>query len=283
MSAPVLMVQGTASGVGKSLLTAALCRIFARTGLRVAPFKAQNMSNNASVTIGSGEIARAQALQARAARVEPDVRMNPVLLKPLNDRLSDVVLLGQSRIELRDHPWHERKAVLWPPIDDALESLRTEYDLIIAEGAGSPCGNQPASQRHREHGGGHSCNASVLLVADIDRGGAFAALYGTWALLDACDRAHIRGFLLNRFRGDQALLHPAPHELEQRTGVPVVGCVPYHRHLLPEEDACGLANRPGGTFASPSSGCRTSPTSTTSIRCWLNQTQKCAGCIDRKS
>jgi adenosylcobyric acid synthase len=246
MTAPVLMVQGTASGVGKSLLTAALCRIFARTGLRVAPFKAQNMSNNASVTILSGEIARAQALQARAARVEPDVRMNPVLLKPLNDRLSDVVLLGQSRIELRNHPWHARKAVLWPPVIAALESLRTEYDLIIAEGAGSPA---ETNLRHSDIVNmevARSCNASVLVVADIDRGGAFAALYGTWALLDACDRAHIRGFLLNRFRGDPALLHPAPHELEQRTGVPVVGCVPYHRHLLPEEDACGLANRAGG-------------------------------------
>jgi adenosylcobyric acid synthase len=240
------MVQGTASGVGKSLLTAALCRIFARMGRRVAPFKAQNMSNNASVTIASGEIARAQALQARAARVEPDVRMNPVLLKPLNDRLSDVVLLGQSRIDLRDHPWHERKALLWPAVEEALQSLRAEYDLIVCEGAGSPA---ETNLRHSDIVNmevAHRCNASVLLVADIDRGGAFAALYGTWALLDEADRTHIRGFLLNRFRGDQALLHPAPYDLEQRTGVPVLGCVPYHRHLLPEEDACGLANRPGG-------------------------------------
>jgi adenosylcobyric acid synthase len=246
MSAPVLMVQGTASGVGKSLLTAALCRIFVRMGRRVAPFKAQNMSNNASVTVASGEIARAQALQARAARVEPDVRMNPVLLKPLNDRLSDVVLLGQSRIELRDYPWHERKAVLWPAVDEALHSLRTEYDLIVAEGAGSPA---ETNLRHSDIVNmevARHCNASVLLVADIDRGGAFASLFGTWALLDDCDRAHIRGFLLNRFRGDPSLLHPAPRDLEQRTGVPVVGCVPYHRHLLPEEDGCGIANRAGG-------------------------------------
>ena len=240
------MVQGTASGVGKSLITAALCRIFQRRGIRVAPFKAQNMSNNAGVTTSGGEVARAQVLQAAAARVAVDVRMNPVLLKPLSDRSCDVVLLGQSRLELRDTPWHERKGVLWPHVTGAFDELRAEFELVIIEGAGSPA---ETNLRHSDivnMAVAQHAQSPVLLVADIDRGGAFASLYGTWALLEAGDRALIRGFLLNRFRGDASLLHPAPEELAQRTGVQTVGCVPYIRHTLPDEDAFGLANRSGG-------------------------------------
>jgi adenosylcobyric acid synthase len=241
-SAPTLMVQGVASGVGKSLLTAALCRIFTREGMRVLPFKAQNMSNNAAVTVSGGEVARAQALQARACGVECDVRMNPVLLKPLAEMRADVVVLGRSHPELRSLPWHDRKERLWPLVSGALDALRRECDLVVIEGAGSPA---ETNLRHSDivnMSVAHHVGAPVLLVADVDRGGAFAALYGTWALLEPEDRKHVRGFVLNRFRGDASLLSPAPADLEAKTGVPTVGVVPYVRHRLPEEDATGLAS-----------------------------------------
>jgi adenosylcobyric acid synthase len=234
--APVLMVQGTASGVGKSLLTAAFCRILARRGYRVAPFKAQNMSNNAAVTVAGGEIGRAQALQARAAGVEAHVRMNPVLLKPMADTRSEVVLLGRGVPELSAVPWRERRPHLWPTVARALDELRGEVDVVVAEGAGSPAETNLRESDIVNMSVAHQAGAVVVLVADIDRGGAFASLYGTWALLDEADRGRIRGFLLNRFRGDASLLAPAPATLEARTGVPVVGVVPWMRHLLPEED-----------------------------------------------
>lgn len=238
--APVLMVQGTASGVGKSFLAAALCRVFARRGVRVMPFKAQNMSNNAAVTADDGEIGRAQALQARAARVPPDVRMNPVLLKPMADTRSDVVLMGRSRPELSALHWHARHARLWPAVTAALADLRADAELVIAEGAGSPAETNLRASDIVNMAVARHADAAVLLAADIDRGGAFASLYGTWALLDEADRRQIRGFVLNRFRGDARLLAPAPADLEARTGVPTVGVVPYIRHRLPEEDAFGL-------------------------------------------
>ncbi|HEX6037563.1 cobyric acid synthase [Longimicrobium sp.] len=234
------MVQGTASGVGKSFLTAALCRVFARRGVRVLPFKAQNMSNNAAVTADGGEMGRAQALQARAAGVAPDVRMNPVLLKPVADTRSDVVLMGRSRPELSALHWHARRERLWPAVTDALAELRADADLVIAEGAGSPAETNLRATDIVNMAVARHADAAVLLAADIDRGGAFASLYGTWALLDEADRGLIRGFVLNRFRGDARLLAPAPADLEARTGVPTVGVVPYTRHRLPEEDAFGL-------------------------------------------
>jgi adenosylcobyric acid synthase len=240
-----LMIQGTASGVGKSLITAAFCRIFARRGWRVVPFKAQNMSNNAAVA-QDGEIGRAQALQAQAAGVEPDVRMNPVLLKPLNDHTCDVVTLGRSEPRFREIPWHDRRAVLWPYVTAALDSLRTEADLVIIEGAGSPAETNLRASDLVNMSVAHYADAAVLLVADIDRGGAFAALFGTWSLLDAMDRARISGFLLNRFRGDPILLAPAPAHLYERTGVPTVGVVPYVRHDLPDEDAFLMRQREVG-------------------------------------
>jgi adenosylcobyric acid synthase len=237
-----LMVQGTASGVGKSLLTTALCRIYARRGLVVRPFKAQNMSNNAAVTADGGEIGRAQWLQAVAAKAEPDVRMNPILLKPLADTLSDVVVLGKSDVSLRNVHWHARREILWPHVVSSLESLRQEADLVVIEGAGSPA---ETNLRHTDivnMAVAHAADAEVMLVADIDRGGAFAALFGTWSLLDDADRSRVSAFALNRFRGDASLLAPAPEDLTARTGVPVVGVVPYVRHLLPEEDAVGIAS-----------------------------------------
>ncbi|MEX2285216.1 MAG: cobyric acid synthase [Gemmatimonadota bacterium] len=248
MSAPTLMIQGTASGVGKSILTAAFCRIFARQGMRVLPFKAQNMSNNAAVTAEGGEIGRAQALQARAAGVTPHVLMNPVLLKPMADQRSDVVLLGRSRPDLRELPWHERKTVLWSQVADSLDTLRSSADLVVIEGAGSPAETNLRASDIVNMAVAHHAVATVLLVADIDRGGAFAALYGTWALLEPNDRARIRGFILNRFRGDAGLLAPAPDDLERATGIPTLGVVPFVRHDLPDEDAFGMRSRNGGAI-----------------------------------
>jgi len=242
--ARTLMVQGTSSGAGKSLLTAALCRVYARRGFRVLPFKAQNMSNNAAVTPCGGEIGRAQALQARAAGVEPRPEMNPVLLKPLADTRSEVVVLGRRDPALTSLPWRERGVALWDTVRGSLAALRAEADLVVIEGAGSPAEiNLPDVVNMRV---AHEADAPVLLVADIDRGGAFAALYGTWALLPEADRARIAGFVLNKFRGDASLLAPAPETLRERTGVPTLGVVPWLRLDLPEEDAAAVDDRGSG-------------------------------------
>lgn len=241
MSAPCVMVLGTHSGAGKSWLATALCRWFARQGLKVAPFKAQNMSNNARVLAradgGAGEIGSAQYFQALAARAEPDVRMNPVLLKPERDTHSQLVLLGDVHEELTAAPWRERGERLWPFIAQSLDALRAENDVVVIEGAGSPTEiNLMASDivnlRVARHG-----NARCLLVSDIDRGGAFAHLYGTWSLLPEADRALLHGFVLNKFRGDAALLAPGPERLQQLTGLPTLAVLPMWReHGLPEED-----------------------------------------------
>src|SRR5439155_8773244 len=239
-----LMVQGCSSWAGKSLLSTALARSFARRGVRVAPFKAMNMANNARVVTG-GEIATAQYLQALAAGVVPDVRMSPVLVKPEGDMRSQVVVMGKVDRELSRTPWRGRAASLWPTIESAFRSLESEFELVIAEGAGSPAefnlwDVDVANMRVAE-----LARAVVLLVADIDRGGAFAHLYGTWSLLPEQQRSLIRGFVLNKFRGDPRLLDPAPAELEQMTGVPVIGLIPCLHHALPDEDgAAPIATAP---------------------------------------
>ncbi|SEF14696.1 adenosylcobyric acid synthase (glutamine-hydrolysing) [Jiangella alba] len=232
------MIQGCTSWAGKSLLTTALCRWYARQGLTVAPFKAQNMSNNARVVDG-GEIGVAQWLQARAAGVEPEVRMNPVLLKP-ESGTSQVVRLGRVDAELSRRPWRDRSEALWPTVENALAELLDEYDVVVIEGAGSPAeinlaANDIVNMRVAER-----ADAPVLLAVDIDRGGAFAHLYGTWALLPPQHQRRIRGFVLNRFRGDASLLPPGPEQLERLTGVPTVGVVPMIRHDLPDEDGAAL-------------------------------------------
>ncbi|QNP59602.1 cobyric acid synthase [Paenacidovorax monticola] len=241
MTARCVMVLGTTSGAGKSWLATALCRHYARQGLRVAPFKAQNMSNNARVVAGPGEtwgeIGCAQYFQALAARAVPDVRMNPLLLKPEADTRSQVVLLGQVSEELSAMPWRGRSLRVWPQIAAALDQLRAENDVVVIEGAGSPAetnlhASDVVNMRVARHAG-----ARCLLVTDIDRGGAFAHLYGTWALLPEDERALIRGFVLNKFRGDASLLAPAPEDLRQRTGIPTVAIIPMQwHHGLPEED-----------------------------------------------
>jgi adenosylcobyric acid synthase len=241
MTAVCVMVLGTTSGAGKSWLTTALCRHYARQGLKVAPFKAQNMSNNARVVAGvaggQGEIGSAQYFQALAARAEPEVRMNPLLLKPEADTRSQVVLMGAVSRELSDMPWRGRSEKVWPAITAALDALREENDVVVIEGAGSPAEiNLHASDIVNMRVARHA-QARCLLVTDIDRGGAFAHLYGTWALLPSDERALIKGFVLNKFRGDAALLAPAPQMLQDLTGVPVVATLPmWWQHGLPEED-----------------------------------------------
>jgi len=236
MSARCVMVLGTTSGAGKSWLATALCRWYARQGLRVAPFKAQNMSNNARVVEG-GEIGSAQYFQALAARAVPDVRMNPLLLKPERDTHSQVVLFGRVDDELANIPWRERSARVWPAIAGALDELRAEHDVVVIEGAGSPAEINLADSDFVNMRVAAHARAQCLLVTDIDRGGAFAHLYGTWALLVPADRARIRGFVLNKFRGDASLLAPGPQMLRELTGVPTVATLPMWRgHGLPEED-----------------------------------------------
>jgi len=229
------MVQGTSSWAGKSLLTTALCRHFARRGVSVAPFKAQNMSNNARVVPG-GEIGAAQYLQALAAGVQPEVRMNPVLLKPESETSSQVVVRGVADAALGAVPWRERAELLWPIASEALASLLRDYDLVVLEGAGSPAEINLSGCDMTNLRAADAADAAVLIVCDVDRGGAFAHLYGTWALLDPEQRGRVGGFVLNKFRGDAELLDGAPQRLRELTGVPMVGVVPWLAHGLPDED-----------------------------------------------
>lgn len=237
------MVQGTSSWAGKSLVATALCRHFARRGVRVAPFKAQNMSNNARVVAG-GEIGTAQYLQALAARVEPEVRMNPVLLKPEAETRSQVILQGVADPELSAVPWRERADLLWPAVAESLRSLLDEYELVVLEGAGSPAEINLAECDMTNLRAAEAADAGVLMVCDIDRGGAFAHLYGTWALMEPAQRERVGGFVLNKFRGDPSLLPPAPEQLRELTGVPLAGVVPWLRHDLPDEDGVAAPTAP---------------------------------------
>jgi adenosylcobyric acid synthase len=239
--APVLMVQGTASHAGKSTLVTALCRILRQDGYRVAPFKAQNMALNSFVAAEGGEIGRAQALQAEAAGVDPSIDMNPILLKPEADACAQVIVSGRSIGSMVAGEYQRRKLELWPTVTAALDRLRERYEIIVAEGAGSPAEinlqhSDLANMRIARH-----AQAPVLLVGDIDRGGVFASLLGTLELLETGDRALVRGFAINKFRGDPAILAPGLDFLVERTGVPVLGVVPYLRDLdLPEEDSLAL-------------------------------------------
>jgi adenosylcobyric acid synthase len=242
-----LMVLGCTSGAGKSLLVTALARWFARRGVDVVPYKAQNMSNNARVVAG-GEIGVAQWLQARAAGVEPSVDMNPVLLKPEADTRSQVVVAGKVRHDLTETPWRERGPHLWPFMEASLLRLMDDHELVVIEGAGSPAEiNLPDLVNNRVV---EAADASALLVADIDRGGAFAHIYGTWSLVPEATRRRLAGYVLNRFRGDASLLAPGPEQLTAMTSLPLVGVVPMVAHHLPDEE--------GGTIrdVGPSDGLR---------------------------
>jgi adenosylcobyric acid synthase len=230
-----LAIHGTSSFAGKSFLTTALARSFARRGVRVAPFKAQNMSNNARVVAG-GEIGVAQFLQARAACVEPEVRMNPVLVKPEGDNRSQVVVNGKPDPALSRMPWRERAPFLAEAIETALRSLLADFELVLIEGAGSPAEINLRDIDMTNLGVAELADASVVLVSDIDRGGSFAHLYGTWALIGEHMQRRLGGFVLNKFRGDPSLLEPAPSMLTDMTGVPLLGVIPLVEHGLPDED-----------------------------------------------
>ncbi len=239
------MVVGTASSVGKSVIVTALCRIFRQDGVQVAPFKAQNMSNNADVTPDGLEIGRAQSEQAAAAGLAPRVEMNPVLLKPQGDRTSQVVLNGRPAGLLTSAEF-DRRAELWPHVARALDTLREEYDLVVAEGAGSPAETNLYARDIVNMAVARYAGAPTILVGDIDRGGVFAHFVGTLALLAPEDRPLVRGLVINRFRGDPALLDPAIRDVEARTGVPVLGVVPWIDDLgIAQEDAVALERGDG--------------------------------------
>ena len=235
--AKCIMVQGTMSGVGKSLLVTALCRIFRQDGLRVAPFKSQNMALNSYVTPDGLELGRAQAVQAEAAGIPCDVRMNPILLKPSSDTGSQLIVLGEVRGEYSAREYFRMKRGLMPEILGAYESLAAENDVIVIEGAGSPAEINLRADDIVNMGLAELVKAPVLLAGDIDRGGVFAQLYGTLALLREEEKARVVGMLINKFRGDVSLLLPGLRQLEELSGVPVLGVVPWLDVQVDEEDS----------------------------------------------
>lgn len=232
-----IMIQGTMSNAGKSLLTAGLCRIFKQDGYRVAPFKSQNMALNSYITSAGGEMGRAQVVQAEAAGIAPDTRMNPILLKPTTDVGSQVIVNGQVQGNMRAMEYYRRKREYIPAILEAYNSLAEEYDIIVIEGAGSPAEINLKQEDIVNMGLAKLVDAPVLLVGDIDRGGVFAQLYGTVALLEPEERSRIKGTIVNKFRGDKAILEPGLEILENLCGVPVVGVVPYVHVDIDDEDS----------------------------------------------
>ena len=235
--AKCIMVQGTMSGAGKSLLCAALCRIFAQDGYRTAPFKSQNMALNSFVTRDGLEMGRAQVVQAQAAGIEPDVRMNPILLKPSSDVGSQVIVNGEVRGQMPAAAYFKMKRSLIPDILAAYNSLAEAVDIIVIEGAGSPAEINLKADDIVNMGLAKLVDAPVLLVGDIDRGGVFAQLYGTVALQSEEDKRRIKGVVVNKFRGDRAILEPGLKTLEELCGVPVAGVVPYIHVDIDDEDS----------------------------------------------
>ena len=231
------MVQGTMSGAGKSLIAAALCRIFRQDGLSAAPFKSQNMALNSYITREGLEMGRAQVVQAQAAGIEPDVRMNPILLKPSSDTGSQLIVNGEVRGEYRAADYFKMKKSLIPEVLAAYESLAVEHDVIIIEGAGSPAEINLRQDDIVNMGLARLVDAPVILVGDIDRGGVFAQLYGTAALLEEEERRRIVGLVINKFRGDEGLLRPGLTMLEEKTGIPVLGVIPYAQVDIDDEDS----------------------------------------------
>lgn len=232
-----IMIQGTMSNAGKSLLAAGLCRVLRQDGYKVAPFKSQNMALNSFITASGGEMGRAQVVQAEAAGVAPDVRMNPILLKPTTDMGSQIILNGVVQGNMHAAEYYRRKPEFIPAVLSAYESLAAEYDVIVIEGAGSPAEINLKRDDIVNMGLAKLVDAPVLLVGDIDRGGVFAQLYGTVALLDEDERARIRGVVVNKFRGDRAILEPGLEMLEKLCGVPVAGVIPYLHVDIDDEDS----------------------------------------------
>jgi adenosylcobyric acid synthase len=244
MTARAIMVQGTASSVGKSIVVTAMCRYFRQEGLRVAPFKAQNMALNAFVTPDGKEIGRAQAVQAEAARVVPTVDMNPILLKPEGDSRSQVVVSGKPVGSLSAAEYQAKKPELRGLVRESLDRLRAAHDVVVIEGAGSPAEINLKERDLVNMFVAGAADCKVVLVGDIDRGGVFAAFVGTMELLEPDERARVGAILVNKFRGDVSLLEPGLRFLEQRTGVPVLGVLPYVRQLrVADEDSAALDDR----------------------------------------
>ncbi len=243
MTAKTLMVVGTSSSAGKSLLVTALCHLYARRGYKVAPFKAQNMSNNAAVCPDGAEIGRAQAVQAYAAGLEPAVDMNPILIKPEADSTAQVILMGRPWNRFQAREYYPRKEELWRTVTASLDRLRADYEIVIIEGAGSPVELNLSASDVVNMRVAKYAQAPTLLVGDIDRGGIFAQLLGTYWLLPAEEQKLLKGFIVNKFRGDLSLFEDGIGMIEERAGVPVLGVVPYLTDLfIPEEDAVALEN-----------------------------------------
>ena len=243
-----IMIQGTGSTVGKSMLVAGLARACARRGLRVAPFKPQNMSNNAAVTVDGGEIGRAQALQARAAGIAPHSDMNPVLLKPESDTGAQIVVQGKRLGQADARAYQRNKTGLLPRVLDSFHRLAAQVDLVLIEGAGSPAEINLRAGDIANMGFARAAGVPVVLVGDIDRGGVIAQIVGTQAVLDPEDAAQVSGFAVNRFRGDLSLFDAGRDAIAQRTGWPCLGVVPWFADAwrLPAEDMLDIASRPGG-------------------------------------
>lgn len=245
-----LLVAGTTSDAGKSMVVAGLCRLLARKGLSVAPFKAQNMSNNSAVTVDGGEIGRAQAMQARAAGLSPSTRFNPILLKPGGDRTSQLVIRGQVAGTVAAGDYFTHRDRLATVVADELASLRAEFDVVICEGAGSPAEINLRATDLANMGLARAADLPVVVVGDIDRGGLLAHLHGTVAVLAPEDQALIAGFLVNKFRGDPALLEPGLRQLQELTGRPTYGVIPFDDEIwLDTEDSVSV--RPGGMVGIP--------------------------------
>lgn len=232
-----IMVQGTASSVGKSILTAALCRILNNKGYKVSPFKSQNMALNSYITRDGFEMGRAQVVQAEAARVEPTVEMNPILLKPTNDCGSQVILMGKVYGNLEASDYFEMKNSFKPTIMEAFNLLSEKSDVIVIEGAGSPAEINLKTDDIVNMGMAEMVDAPVILVADIDRGGVFASLYGTYMLLEEKEQKRIKGFIINKFRGDVKLLEPGVKMIEALIPIPCLGVIPYIKHNIDDEDS----------------------------------------------
>ena len=243
--AKYVMLQGTSSNVGKSIVTAAICRILKQDGHKVAPFKAQNMALNSFVTKDGGEMGRAQVVQAEAAEIEPRVEMNPILLKPTGNASSQVIVLGRPIGTMSANEYHQEYSLkAFPIVEQALHTLEKDYEVIVIEGAGSPAeinlkANDIVNMRVAKH-----LQAPVLLIADVDRGGAIASLVGTLELLDEEERALVKGLVINKFRGDVNIFLPAVDFLEEKTGIPVLGILPYIEQMdIDDEDSVALESK----------------------------------------
>ena len=235
--AKAIMIQGTMSNAGKSLLAAGLCRIFKQDGYKVAPFKSQNMALNSFITEEGLEMGRAQVMQAEAAKIKPSVLMNPILLKPTNDIGSQVIVNGEVLGTMSARDYFAYKKQLLPKVMEAYHKLEEEYDIIVIEGAGSPAEINLKQEDIVNMGMARQAKAPVLLVGDIDRGGVFAQLMGTIFLLEEDEQQMVKGMIINKFRGDKTILDPGVAALEEKTGIPVVGVAPYMELEVEDEDS----------------------------------------------